>query len=824
MFAANVRGLRTLCPDLAITAVSREPEWTAHRYGIQAIGAVGFPAFEQAETDRRNLWGQMIEGVEKLRAGKPLNGGRGAAVIRAVSCADAVIVSGGGNLRSAHAEHIYERMALIHTAIETGKPVLVLGQTVGPDLEPAHAELLAHYLKAAALVGVRESDSAALVASLGIEEDRILRQLDDAWFLRPDASEGLPKGVASTGGPPWIAVTLAPWPALYAREDAIRSLADQLSTVMGETGANLIFIPHWNAVGNTASDTTIARSVIDLLEEPWRAKLLPVHTAEAICWMTRQAAMVITNRYHPTVFALSGGVPCLSIYSDEYTRVRQTGALSQAHMQRYAMELESCLRGDLASAALALWRDREDVKQHLLSFVPGWQEMEADKWSCVASVLGWPEGESVLRIPGADELLQTPNRDIAESEGVSQSQFAIATKPAVAEGPLANVSVVILSKNGADRLERCLESIAKFDFGEIVVCVDDTITDRYMSVARQFTDRVHLLKTPGFIEPVLSTMASLCSKAYVLRIDDDEVLSGNWDGQRIESLSRFNYITHYYVPRRWLVSPGDRFLADEPWFPDTQLRLFRNDPSLITWPAEIHDPMRVEGRGLVLTDRWIDHYDAVDRSREEREAKCRHYLALRPAKHMSYFYLWEDAEADLLPADSAGFYRAMERALPAAQQKAILSFETYTLGSEIRFEAGGNSEAFRRGDWSKPEDWGTWTEGHRVVLSLPLDRAPTTSLELTVAAKAFLIPGSHPNLRAWVVCGSTILTEWVLDSAGIQELNLRIPAELITRNNPFTVAFHILNPVSPKELGLSEDDRPLGLGFQCVRLGMPADE
>ena len=48
-------------------------------------------------------------------------------------------------------------------AREAGKRIVVLGQTVGPDLEPRHRELLHSQLLNADFVWVREQDSAALL-------------------------------------------------------------------------------------------------------------------------------------------------------------------------------------------------------------------------------------------------------------------------------------------------------------------------------------------------------------------------------------------------------------------------------------------------------------------------------------------------------------------------------------------------------------------------------------------------------------------------------------------------------------------------------------
>jgi hypothetical protein len=309
----------------------------------------------------------------------------------------------------------------------------------------------------------------------------------------------------------------------------------------------------------------------------------------------------------------------------------------------------------------------------------------------------------------------------------------------------------------------------------------------------------------------------LCSNDFVLRLDDDEALGGDWAGEPVHWTAGFNDLTHFFLPRRWIVPPGDQFIADLPWFPDFQMRLFRNDPTLITWPREIHDVTMVEGRGLIRTDRWIDHFDLVSRSREEREEKCRRYKALRPAKHLSHFYLWEDSTVQLLPTGDAGYARALEGALRPLQPKRMRGLGNYEVGSEIQFRYGGDADRYQSGDWSHAEPWGTWTDGHKAVLNLQMKEPVKNAMELAVVAHAYVRP-KHPKLRVFVLAGRAMLAEWEIDSPEIQERILTIPQSAMAQGVPFSISFFIVNPASPHELEESADGRLLGLGFWSVRL------
>jgi predicted RNA-binding protein YlxR (DUF448 family) len=381
-----------------------------------------------------------------------------------------------------------------------------------------------------------------------------------------------------------------------------------------------------------------------------------------------------------------------------------------------------------------------------------------------------------------------------------------------------NLSAVVLTKNGAGRIEHCLESIVAANAArEIVVCVDQFSTDDTVQIAQRFTPHVYLLRTHGCIEYSLREMAALCSGDLVLRVDDDERLGGAWGDAKTEMLARYNDVTHFWTPRRWIVPPGDRFISSRPWFPDLQLRLFRNDSNIVDWPKKIHDHMIVRGRGLILTDRWIDHYDLVFRSRQERERKCLYYREQRPQKDMSCFYLWEDQVVELSDMAPAALRDALARVAPGIDERRTGRRVPCGRGAEICFSSGGNSDPYKGDGWSLAEPWGTWTEGYRADLILPLKEHFRGGVLATLEANAYVTP-DHPRLRVCVACGHSIAQEWLLETSASLPRTFTVPASVIGDGNELRLAFHVVNPASPLELGESDDDRLLGMGFQRLRL------
>ena len=788
MLAANLEMMRRLRPDAVFTVMSRDPEWTARHYRVQAIPVLGFgPSLEQ----RLQLEREALEGAGRFRKTGSLDRSHaGADVIGALAKSHALVLSGGGNLCSKWPEHIHDRATLIEIASTLDKPVVILGQTIGPHLDEEDRKRLARTLPLASVIGLRGRHSAKLVRSLGVDPSKILEQLDDAWFLNPTPSAAVVQEAARHGRP-WIAVTLAP---LVGDPGAclpvLRSLGRQFSELARTIDADLVFLPHWNALPGCESEALFARRLFGFLEEPQRATLLPVYSGEDVCWLTRQAGLVVSMRYHPIVFGLSGGVPCVAIYPDEHTRVRHAECLQHAGLERLAISVQAAVKGQLPSAALLAWKQRDAIRHQLDSHAAAWRVDEARKWSLVAKALAWPATPLAASSPAAAPM--SPE----ESE-------APVPRPRVRRraSSALDISAVVLTRNGAGRLERCLQSIADAKIArELVVFVDQTSTDDSESIARGFTSKVLPMETQGYIESCLPRMAAGCSGEFVLRLDDDESLGGDWDAPAFGAQDEAGF-THFLVPRRWLVPGQDCFISAGAWFPDLQLRLFRNDPALIRWPSDLHEHLAVDGAGAVLWDRWIDHHVLWQQTRAERARKCEAYRNRRPDRHLSHFYLWEEQAVRLSP----------NRPIEAAAAEPLES------GAEVLFGSEGTAAPYKRDGWSHAEPWGTWTDGHHAVLRIPLRRPPTGAVEVILEANAFVRAG-HPILRVSAFCAETLVAEWHIDTPDVACYSAIIPAWLAARQGELTLSLHIENPKSPRELAESPDGRRLGLGVRRLRL------
>jgi hypothetical protein len=191
-------------------------------------------------------------------------------------------------------------------------------------------------------------------------------------------------------------------------------------------------------------------------------------------------------------------------------------------------------------------------------------------------------------------------------------------------GDLPRLSACILARSSRAGLGRLLDQIDAFA-DEIVIGVDSASSDDTLAIARRRADVVFRFEHAG--PPVRARLLILehAHGDWVLSLDEDEGLDEAFAPLLPGLLSQPRY-THYWLPRKWIVEQQPlAYLHCGPWFPDWQLRLFRNDPRRVWHPGVVHSGYRVMGAGCREDRTSILHYEAVVLDPEEREAKVEYY-------------------------------------------------------------------------------------------------------------------------------------------------------------------------------------------------------
>lgn len=311
IFAASVAQLRIRGID--VVPVSRGEKYGPGGHSpVEAVRALEFPWIPE---DRQRY-------LSEIRA--VLAGDLGALpaddkvfqIIEQLATVDALVIGGGGALNSRFGWLLYERMATALIVAGQGKPVILSGQSIGPDLSMSDREVLAELLDLCLLVGVRDADSYRIVKQIRPDHPAVFQTIDDAVLL--DVAWTLPKANR-------IGVVIGSHAEPFPEEDYVDVMSSLIDGLAERTGAEIEFIPHMADPDSGGLDERIHRKIAEGLSRSVSTSTIELCTQSA--QRLAECQWVATTRFHPAVFGLLAGACVLPIGLDRYGLSRMDGAL-----------------------------------------------------------------------------------------------------------------------------------------------------------------------------------------------------------------------------------------------------------------------------------------------------------------------------------------------------------------------------------------------------------------------------------------------------------------------------------------------------------------
>lgn len=189
-----------------------------------------------------------------------------------------------------------------------------------------------------------------------------------------------------------------------------------------------------------------------------------------------------------------------------------------------------------------------------------------------------------------------------------------------------DLSVCCLTRDDPRMVARTMAAMRDV-VDDIVVAVDGRIDPVRLAPLLDVTDtlvRFEFVDPPERARPWL---VALCRNRSVLMIDGDEVPSQALL-DRLPTLIDDHSVVQFRLARRWCFPDERRWLAERPWWPDYQRRLFRRGPCL-DFDLQVHGGVR-DARPARYVDEPLYHLACVVRSFTDRRRRVREYAALRP--------------------------------------------------------------------------------------------------------------------------------------------------------------------------------------------------
>ena len=276
MLSAIVGSLRDIIPDIHITVITGNCRMTKEHHNVHAVHRMNFFAI--------------------------------AAAIRRCD----ILISGGGSLLQnvTSSRSLYYYLFIMRIALLFHKPVMLYAQGIGPVIGSKERQAVKNVLQRVAVIGVRDADSKAELAALGVTAPPIHVTADAVLSMHPvDKQIGfyLLKKAGVTGIRRRIGIAVRDWKGMEGFKNEIAKAADALQTAYD---ARIIFIPMQYPADVRAGED-IARAMKTeavVLKERY-------NTVEFMSLMGCMDA-VIANRLHALVFASIMQVPAAAISYD----------------------------------------------------------------------------------------------------------------------------------------------------------------------------------------------------------------------------------------------------------------------------------------------------------------------------------------------------------------------------------------------------------------------------------------------------------------------------------------------------------------------------
>ncbi|MAI33963.1 MAG: hypothetical protein CMM07_20125 [Rhodopirellula sp.] len=202
------------------------------------------------------------------------------------------------------------------------------------------------------------------------------------------------------------------------------------------------------------------------------------------------------------------------------------------------------------------------------------------------------------------------------------------------------ISVSIICLNEAGGLGACLQQAARV--ADEIVVVDSGSTDKTLEIAEAHGARIFSQDWLGYGKQKNYALRQ-CSNEWVLSLDADEVLTDELI-EEIKGLDFESEVAGYRVARKLFV--GDRFIRWGGYYPDYQLRLFRNSLGDFSEVA-VHESVQLPDHAKVRDlKKPLDHFsyntleqmDAAFKNFAKLSTKKRNRL-LNPARAaFNFFY------------------------------------------------------------------------------------------------------------------------------------------------------------------------------------------
>ncbi|MGW3179501.1 polysaccharide pyruvyl transferase family protein [Kitasatospora sp. NPDC001119] len=370
----------TTAPDTTVTVLTQTPDLDA-----EALRGTGANCTADPFVVSRS-WATMrpVETEPNRRARAQ----------RLLQHADLVLAT-GGDLHTSDYGVSTSYLAVLDRAQQLGVPTAMIGQSIGPFTDPAETAAFTATANGLDLLTVRETTSMSyLTDQLGLPAARVVLSADPAFLLQPSSpqrAEQLLADVGLAGHQPYVCLVPSRGVTRYSTISdadhlvALTCLADTLWRVRRRP---LVLVPHCHDSRAHNDDRILARQIADRLPGT------PVHVldrdgtgAGEYKAVLAGAELVVSERLHASIGALSSGTPAVAIgHSPKFHGVLADTYGSAISVTDIHRDVAAFTTDPAAAEQLALL-DTDKLRDHLATRLPAITALAAADLARVRALL-----------------------------------------------------------------------------------------------------------------------------------------------------------------------------------------------------------------------------------------------------------------------------------------------------------------------------------------------------------------------------------------------------------------------------------------------------
>jgi len=306
------------------------------------------------------------------------------------------VLSTGGDIFSSTYGGLARHLCPLKVAASFGKPVFLVGHSIGPFENQSEYRIFAKTMKDIQLITVRESLSLKYLQDMKLKSARIELTADPAFCLEPNMEKvekilkiyNIPREKTLVGVAPSQGISNYSRMRYENHVNALRKLLEFLIKL----GCHVILIPHVHLSSVTFDDRVICELLYRTLDFSENVTVISLtHSAEEIRAIIGTFDLMIAERMHAAIASLSQNVPTFVVgYS-----VKAKGILGDifgfSSLEEYMISVKEMEPERLRERVKSLLERRSDVTKILVKVMPKIKERAKHNFTLIMETLGQKE-------------------------------------------------------------------------------------------------------------------------------------------------------------------------------------------------------------------------------------------------------------------------------------------------------------------------------------------------------------------------------------------------------------------------------------------------